>query len=117
MFTHAPSVDRKEATYLIKDIMSAIKKISSSRQILAVVSWNQYQSSYNHVLLSRLDKYIEITYYVTSRRKRLSSLLSQSSVKLKTGNNKAVKCNYNANNNNNCNYLLPIRDLCFIQQR
>jgi predicted phosphatase len=61
MFTHASSVDRKEATYLIKEIMSAIKKISSSRQILAVVSWNQYQSSYNHVLLSRLDKYIEIT--------------------------------------------------------
>ena len=98
MFTHDPNVDRKEAIYLIKEIVSAIRKISisssSPRQILGVISWNHHhQSSYNDILLSKLDKHIEITDCITSRRKRLSSSLSPSSVKLKVSNNKDVKCN------------------------
>ena len=104
MFIHDPNVDRKEAVYLLKEIVSAIRKISmsSSKLILGVISWNYNQSPYNDILLSKLDKHIEITDRVTNRRKRLSSLLSPS----------------NANNNNNkCNYLLPIRDLCLNQQR
>jgi hypothetical protein len=117
MFTHDPSVDCKEATYLIKEIVSAIRKISmsspsSSRQILGIVSWNHHQSLYNEILLSKLDKHIKIS---SCRRKRLSSSLSPSSVKVKLSNNKDVKCS--SNNNNNCNYLLPIRDLCLVQQR
>jgi DNA-directed RNA polymerase subunit RPC12/RpoP len=121
MFIHDPNVDRKEAIYLIKEIVSAIRKISMSssspRQILCVVSWNHHhQSSYNDILLSKLDKHIEIT-RITSRRKRLPSSLSPSSIKVKVSNNKDVKCNSNNNSNNNNNYLLPIRDLCLIQQR
>ena len=120
MFVHDPNVDRKEAIYLIKEIVSAIRKISSSssspRQILGVISWNHHQSPYNDILLSKLDKHIEITPCITSRRKRLSSLLSPSSVKVKVTNNKDVRYNSNANNNK-CNYLLPIRDSCLIHQR
>ncbi len=121
MFIHDPSVDRKEATYLTKEIVSAIKKIStlsssSPRQILGVISWNHHQSSYNDILLSKLDKHIEITHCINSRRKRLSSILLPSSVKVKFTINKDVKYNSNANNNN-YSYLLPIRDLCLNQQR
>ena len=87
MFIHDPNVDRKEAIYLIKEIVSAIRKISMSsssspRQILGVISWNHHQSSCNDILLSKLDKHIEITHCITSRRKRLSSLLSPSCVKV-----------------------------------
>jgi hypothetical protein len=120
MFVHDPNVDRKEAINLIKEIVSAIRKISSSssspRQILGVTSWNYHQSLYNDILLSKLDKHIEIARCITSRRKRLSSLLSPSSVKVKFTNNKDVRYNSNANNNK-CNYLLPIRDLYLIHQR
>ncbi len=64
MFIHDPNVDRKEGIYLIKEIVSAIRKISTSsssspRQILGVISWNHHQSSYNDILLSKLDKHIE----------------------------------------------------------
>ena len=117
LFIHDPNLDRKEAIYLIKEIVSAIRKISMSsspspRQILGVISWNHHKSSYDDILLSKLDKHIEITQCTTSRRKRLSSsLLSPSSVKVKFTNNKDSKYNSNANNNK-CNYLLPIRDLC-----
>ena len=121
MFTHDPSVDRKEAMYLIKEIVSAIRKMSMSssspRQILGVISWDNYhQSSYNDILLSKLDKHIEITDCITSRSKRLSSLLSQSSVRVKFTNNKDVKCNRNANNDGKHNSILPIRDLCLNQR-
>ena len=59
MFVHDPNVDRKEVIYLIKEIVSAIRKISMSssspRQILGVISWNHHhQSSYNDILLSKL---------------------------------------------------------------
>ena len=121
IFIHDPSVDGKEGIYLIKEIVSAIRKISMSSsspgQILSVVSWNNHQSSYNDILLSKLDKRIEFTHCTSSRGKRLSSsLLSPSSVKVKFTNNKDVKYNSNTNNNK-CNYLLPIRDLCLNQQR
>ena len=97
MFTHDPNVDRKEGIYLIKEIVSAIRKISMSsssspRQILGVISWNHHQSSYNDILLSKLDKYLEITRCITSRRKKPSSPLSRSSsIKLNVVNNKDVK--------------------------
>ena len=122
MFIHDPNVNRKEGIYLIKEIVSAIRKISMSsssspRQTLGVISWNHHQSSYNDILLSKLDKHIEITHCITSRKKRLSSsLLSQSSVKVKVTNNRDVKYNSNSNNNK-CNFLLPIRDLYLNQQR
>ena len=121
IFIHDPSVDGKEGIYLIKEIVSAIRKISMSSsspgQILSVVSWNNHQSSYNDILLSKLDKHIEFTHCISTRRKRLSSsLLSPSSVKVKFTNNKDVKYN-SYTNNNKCNYLLPIRDLCLNQQR
>jgi hypothetical protein len=105
MFTHDPNVDRKECIYLIKEIVSAIRKLSissSSRQILGVVSWNHHQPLYNDILLSKLDKRIEMS---SCRRKRMPSSLSPLSVKLKVGNS-----------NNNCNYLLQIKDLCITQQ-
>jgi hypothetical protein len=120
MFIHDPSVDGKEGRYLIKEIVSAIRKISMSSsspgQILSVVSWNNHQSSYNDILLSKLDKHIEFTHCTSSRRKRLSSSLLSPSVKVKFTNNKDVKYNSNANNNK-CSYLLPIRDLYLNQQR
>ena len=120
MFTHDPNVDRKEGIYLIKEIVFAIRKISMSssspRQILGVISWNHHhQSSYNDILLSKLDKHIEITHCIPSRRKRLSSLLSPSCVRVKFTNNKDIKYNSDVNNNK-CNYLLPIRHLCLNQQ-
>ena len=64
MFTHDPNIDPKEATYLIKEIISVIRKIATpSSQIRCVVSWNyHYQSSsYNKILLPTFDKYIQVT--------------------------------------------------------
>lgn len=120
MFIHDPSVDGKEGIYLIKEIVSAIRKISMSSsslgQILSVVSWNNHQSSYNDILLSKLDKHIEFTHCISTRRKRLSSsLLSPSSAKVKFTNNKDVKYN-SYTNNNKCNYLLPIEIYALINK-
>ena len=121
MFTHDPSVVRREAIYLIKEIVSAIKKISTSssspRQTLYIVSWDHHQSLYDDILLSKFDKYIEITNCITSRRKGLSSsLLSPARIKLNVTNNKDIKLN-NSTHKNKCSYLLPIHDVCLIQQR
>jgi predicted RNA-binding Zn-ribbon protein involved in translation (DUF1610 family)/thymidylate synthase len=65
MFTHDPNIDRKEAKHLIKEIVSAIRKIaiSSSSRTRCVTSWNyNHQSSlYNKILLPQFDKCIEVT--------------------------------------------------------
>lgn len=79
IFTHDPSVDCREAVSLIKEVVSAIRKISmsssSSRQILSIVSSDRHQLLYDDVPLSKFDKYIEITHCITRRRKRLTSSL------------------------------------------
>ncbi len=61
MFVHDPNVDCKEAIYLIKEIVSAIRKISSSssspRQILGVISWNHHHS---HIMIFFFQNLINI---------------------------------------------------------
>jgi DNA-directed RNA polymerase subunit RPC12/RpoP len=64
MFTHDPSIDRKEAKYLIREIVSAIRKITiSSSRTRCVVSWNHNNQSsfpYIKILLPNFDKCIEV---------------------------------------------------------
>ena len=65
MFIHDPNVDRKEAIYLIKEIVSAIRKISMSsssspRQILGVISWNHHQSLCNDIFFQNLINILKL---------------------------------------------------------
>src|SRR5919106_4533662 len=66
MFTHDPNIDRREAKYLITEIVTTIRKmaISSSSRTRCAVSWNynfhSSSSSYIKVLLPKFDKFIEV---------------------------------------------------------
>jgi hypothetical protein len=63
MFTHDPSIDRKEVKYLIKKIVSAIRKIAiSSSRTRCVVSWNyNSQSSFPYSeVLPKFDKCVDV---------------------------------------------------------
>ncbi len=123
MFTHNPNIDCREAKYLIKEIVSAIRKIAiSSSRTRCVVSWNYHHQSsvYIKILLPIFDKYIQVTSLGGS-----SSLSSfpQLSIKinLKMGE-EYCSCNTNNSNNNNnnksCNNsrhcLLHVRDIYFV---
>ncbi len=126
MFTHDPNIDRREAKYLIKEIVSAIRKIAiSSNQTRCVVSWNYHHQSsvYIKILLPIFDKYIQITSLGGSS---LLSSFQQLSIKInrKMGE-EYCSCNTsngNSNNNNNksCNNsrhcLLHVRDIYFVPQ-
>ena len=128
MFTHDPNIDRREAKYLIKEIVSAIRKIAiSSNQTRCVVSWNYHHQSsvYIKILLPIFDKYIQVTSLGGSSL--LSSSFQQLSIKInrKMGE-EYCSCNTNngnSNNNNNnksCNNsrhcLLHVRDIYFVPQ-
>ena len=107
MFTHDPKIDHKEAKYLIKEIVSTIRKIaiSSSNRTRCVVSWNyklQAPSSYIKILLPKFDKCIEVT---SCEGKQLLSRLS-----LRIYNRRSSRyCN------NDC--MLKLNDLYIIPQR
>lgn len=120
MFTHDPNIDPKEATYLIKEIISAIRKIATpSSQTRCVVSWNyHYQSSlYNKILLPTFDKYIQ----VTSFGGRSSSSSSFPSLSIKINHKMGDECCNSSSNNNSCHNnrhcLLQVRDIYFVPQR
>jgi hypothetical protein len=130
MFTHDPNIDRREAKYLIKEIVSAIRKIAiSSNQTRCVVSWNYHHQSsvYIKILLPIFDKYIRVTSFGGS-----SSLSSfqQLSIKInrKMGED-TYSCNTNNGNGNSDSSnssnggsndtrhcLLHVRDIYFVPQ-
>ena len=123
MFTHDPNIDRKEAKHLIKEIVSAIRKIAiQSSRTRCVVSWNyHYQSSlYIKILLPIFDKYIQVTSFGGGSS---SSSFPQLSIKI---NHKLGDecCSRNSNNSNNCynsnnnsrHCLLQVRDIYFVSQ-
>lgn len=119
MFTHDPNIDRKEAKYLIKEIVSTIRKIAiSSSRTRCVVSWNyHYQSSlYIKTLLPIFDKYIQ----VTSFGGRSSSSFPQLSMKINHNIDDGCCRSSSNNGNNNCNNsrhcLLQARDIYFVPQ-
>jgi DNA-directed RNA polymerase subunit RPC12/RpoP len=118
MFTHDPNIDRKEAKFLIKESVSAIRKIAiSSSRTRCVVSWNYNNQSslYTKIILPIFDKYIQVTSF---RRGSPSSSFPQVSIKIthKMGN----ECYGSNNNSNSCNSsrhcLLRKRDIYFIPQ-
>lgn len=100
MFTHDPNIDRKEAKHLIKEIVSAIRKITiSSSRTRCVVSWNYHHQSslYIKILLPIFDKYIQVTSF-GGRSPQLSIKINHS----------------NSNNSRHC--LLQVRDIYFVPQ-
>jgi hypothetical protein len=119
MFTHDPNIDRKEAKYLIKEIVSAIRKMSiSSSRTRCVVSWDYHQSYlYIKILLPIFDKYIQVTSFGEGSS---STSFPQLSIKI---NHKMGDecCSSNSNDSNNrCNNsrhcLLQVRDIYFVPQ-
>jgi hypothetical protein len=120
MFTHDPNIDRKEAKHLIKEIVSAIRKITiSSSRTRCVVSWNYHHQSslYIKSLLPIFDKYIQVTSLGGGSS---SSSFPQLSIKInhKMGDE---YCSSNSNNIcNSCNSshhcLLQVRDIYFVPQ-
>ena len=118
MFTHDPNIDRKEAKYLIKEIVSTIRKIAiSSGRTRCVVSWNyHYQSSlYIKTLLPIFDKYIQVTSFGGR-----SSSFPQLSMKINHNIDDGCCRSSNNNGNNSCNNsrhcLLRARDIYFVPQ-
>ena len=120
IFTHDPNIDRKEAKHLIKEIVSAIRKITiSSSRTRCVVSWNYHHQSslYIKSLLPIFDKYIQVTSLGGGSS---SSSFPQLSIKInhKMGDE---YCSSNSNNIcNSCNSshhcLLQVRDIYFVPQ-
>ena len=97
MFTHDPSIDLKEGKYLIREIVSAIRKIAiSSSRTRCVVSWNyEHQSSFPYPkVLPKFDKCIEVA--------RVKGEQPLSMVSLRIYNGKSSEYHSNAN------YLLEI---------
>jgi hypothetical protein len=116
MFTHDPNIDPKEATYLIKEIISAIRKIATpSSQTRCVVSWNyHYQSSsYNKILLPTFDKYIQ----VTSFGGKSSSSSSFPPLSIKINHKMGDEYCSSSSCDNNRHRLLQVRDIYFVPQR
>jgi hypothetical protein len=117
MFTHDPNIDRKEAKFLIKESVTAIRKITiSSSRTRCVVSWNSnHQSSlYTKIILPIFDKYIQVTSFGGGSSS--SSSFPQVSIKI---NHKMDNEYYGSNNNSNsCNNsrhcLLRKRDIYFV---
>jgi hypothetical protein len=106
MFTHDPSIDRKEAKYLIREILSAIRKTAvSSSRIRCVVSWNyNNQSSFPYSeVLPKFDKCIE----VASVKEEQS--LSMVSLRIYNGRS--------SEHHSNAHCLLHSRDLYLVPQR
>jgi hypothetical protein len=121
MFTHDPNIDPKEAKYLIKEIVSAIRKIAiSSSQIRCVVSWNYHRqsSSYNKILFPIFDKYIQVTSLGGE-----SSSASFPQLSIKINHKMGYECCSmdSSSSSNNCNSsrhcLLQVRDINFVPQK
>ena len=106
MFTHDPNIDPKEAKYLIKEIVSAIRKIAVSRT-RCVVSWNynQESSSYLRILLPKFDKCNEVTSF---EEKQSSSMLS-----LRIYNSRSSRY---FKNSDTTRHLLQASDLYLVSQ-
>lgn len=112
MFTHDPNIDPKEAKYLIKEIVSAIRKISPSSSSLGqtrcVVSWNysRQSSSYIKILLPKFDKCIEVTSFEGKQ--------STSTLSLEIYDRRSSRC---CKDSDAIHCLLHSRDLYFVPQR
>ena len=106
MFTHDPNIDYKETRHLIKEIVSAIRKIAVSRT-RCVVSWNynQESSSYLRILLPKFDKCIEVTSF---EEKQSSSMLS-----LRIYNSRSSRY---FKNSDTTHHLLQASDLYLVSQ-
>jgi hypothetical protein len=117
MFTHDPNIDRKEAKLLIKESVTAIRKIAiSSSRTRCVVSWNSNNQSslYTKIILPIFDKYIQVTSF--GERSSSSSSFPQVSIKInhKMGN-ECYGSNNNSNSYNNSRHcLLRKRDIYFV---
>ena len=110
MFTHDPNIDHKEEKHLIKEIVSAIKKVSmSSDRTRCVVSWNYNHKSdlYIKNLLPQFDKCIE----VTSLEGKHSSL----TLGLRIHNGRSSSHCKNRDGTIHC--LLQSNDLYFVPQK
>jgi hypothetical protein len=122
MFTHDPNIDPKEAKYLIKEIVSAIRKIAiSSSQIRCVVSWNYHRqsSSYNKILLPIFDKYIQVT---SLGGESSSASFPQLSIKINHKIGYECCSMDSSSSSSNCNSsrhcLLQVRDIaCLLPQK
>ena len=127
MFTHDPGIDRKEAKHLIKEIVTAIRKIAvPSSRTRCVVSWDYHHHSalYLKILLSVFDKYIQVTSFGGGSS---SSEFTQLSIKIKNQHKnqkmgiECSSCSMYSNNrcnscNNICHCILQVRDICFVPQ-
>lgn len=116
MFTHDPNINPKEATYLIKEIISAIRKIATpSSQTRCVVSWNYHyeSSSYNKILLPTFDKYIQVTSF--GGKSSSSSSFPPLSIKINHKMGDEYCSSSSCDNNRHC--LLQVRDIYFVPQR
>ena len=127
MFTHDPGIDRKEAKHLIKEIVTAIRKIAvPSSRTRCVVSWDYHHHSalYLKILLSVFDKYIQVTSFGGGSS---SSEFTQLSIKIKNQHKNqkmGIECSscsmYSHNRCNSCNNIchciLQVRDICFVPQ-
>jgi hypothetical protein len=109
MFTHDPNIDHKEAKYLIKEIVSEIRKIAvSTNRTRCVVSWNyshQY-SSYIKILLPKFDKCIEVTSFEGKQ--------SPSTLSLRIYNSRSSRY---CKNSGTTHRLLQSSDLYLVSQR
>ena len=121
MFTHDPKIDPKEAKYLIKEIVSAIRKIAiSSSQIRCVVSWKYHRqsSSYNKILLPIFDKYIQVASLGGE-----SSSASFPQLSIKINHKMGFECcsmdssSSSINCNSSRHRLLQVRDINFVPQK
>jgi hypothetical protein len=107
MFTNDPNVDHEEAKHLIKEIVSAIRNISTLKGLTrCVVSWNysDQSSSYIKILLPIFDKCVEVTSF--EGKHSPSSTLS-----LMTYNGRSSK-HYKSHH-----FLLQPSDLYLVPQR
>lgn len=103
MFTHDPNIDLEEAKYLIREIVSAIKKIATRTRCAISWNYNHESSSYMKILLPKFDKCIEVT---SLEEKQMASKFS-----LKIYDGKSSRY-YKSSSTSHC--LLNTRDLYFI---
>lgn len=110
MFTQDPNIDHKEAKHLIREIVSAIRKIAEpSSRTRCIISWNYYNQSslYNSILLPIFDKCIEVTSFGGKH--------SASTLSLRIFNGRSSRHCKSSSGTSHC--LLQPRDLYFALQR
>ena len=113
MFTSDPNLDHEEAKHLIKEIVYAIRNISTLKGLTrCAVSWNysDQSSSYIKTLLPKFDKYVEVTSFDGGGKHSQSSTLS-----LMVYNGRSSK--HCRNNGTTQHFLLQPSDLYVVPHR